>query len=49
MILIQDPLWQSNGVFLNNLRKTIGFVVNTYDNYLIMFDFNMEPSESFLK
>ena len=34
---------------LNNLTKMIDFYVITYDNYLIMSDFNMEPSDSSLK
>ena len=35
--------------FLNNLTKMIDLFADTYDNYLIMGDFNMEPSDPSLK
>ena len=34
---------------LNNLTKIIDALANTYDNYLIMGDFNIERSDLSLK
>ena len=35
--------------FLNNLTKMIDFFAETYENYLIMADFNIERSDPSLK
>ena len=39
---------QNSKYFLNSLTKIIDYFANTYDNYLIMGDFNLEPSDSAL-
>ena len=39
---------QDREYFLNSLTKLIDLFCNKYDNYLIMGDFNMEPTESAL-
>ena len=48
-ISIYRPSSHNSEYFLNNLTKMIDLFTNTYDNYLIMGDFNMEPSDPFLK
>ena len=40
---------QNNEYFLNNLTKMIDFFADTYDNYLIMGDFNIERSDPSVK
>ena len=49
VILIYRPPYHNSEYFLNNLTKMIDLFAVTYDNYLIMGDFNMEPSEPSLK
>ena len=48
MISIYRPPSQNGEYFLNSLTKIIDYFANTYDNYLIMSDFNLEPSDSAL-
>ena len=48
VISIYRPLSQNSEYFLNSLTKIIDYFANTYDNYLIMGDFNLEPSDSAL-
>ena len=42
MIINLSPLSQNNECFLNNLTKMMDFFADTYDNYFIMDDFNIE-------
>ena len=49
MISIYRPPSHNSVYILNNLTKMIDLFADTYDNYLIMGDFNMEPSDPFLK
>ena len=49
MISIYRPPSHNSEYFLNNLTKMIDLFADTYDNYLIMGDFNMEPSDPPLK
>ena len=42
VISIYHPTSQNSEYFLNNLTKMIDFFTDTYDNYLIMGDFNIE-------
>ena len=49
VILIYRPLSQNLEYFLNKLTKMIDFFANTYENYLIMGDFNIERSDPSLK
>ena len=35
-------------IFLNSLTEIIGYFPSTYDNHLILGDFNLEPSDSAL-
>ena len=48
MILIYSPPSQNSEHFLNSLTKIIDYVANTYDNHLILSDFNLEPTDSAL-
>ena len=48
MILIYHPPSQNNKYFLNSLTKIIDYFTNTYDNHLIIGDFNLEPTDSAL-
>ena len=48
VISIYRPPSQNSEYFLNSLTKIIDYFANTYDNYLIMGDFNLEPSDSAL-
>ena len=48
VISVYRPLTQDRGYFLNSLIKLINLFWNKNDNYLIMGDFNMEPTESTL-
>ena len=45
VISIYRPPSQSSVYFLNNLTKLIDFFADTYENYLIMCDFNIELSD----
>ena len=49
VISIYRPPSQNSAYFLNNLTKMIDLFADTYDNYLIMGDFNTEPSGPSLK
>ena len=49
VISIYRPPSQNSAYFLNNLTKMIDLFADTYDNYLIMGDFNTEPSDPSLK
>ena len=49
VISIYRPPSHNSEYFLNNLTKMIDLFADTYDNYLIMGDFNMEPSDPSLK
>ena len=49
VILIYCLSSQSSKYFLNNMTKPIDFFANKYDNYLIMGDFSMEPTDSSIK
>ena len=49
VISIYRPPSHNSEYFLNNLTKMIELFVDTYDNYLIMGDFNVEPSDPSLK
>ena len=46
---IYRPPSHNTEYFLSNLTKMIDLFTDTYDNYLIMGDFNMEPSDPSLK
>ena len=48
VISIYRPPSQNSEYFLNSLTKITDYFANTYDNYLIMGDFNLEPSDSAL-
>ena len=48
VISVYRPPAQIREYFLNSLTKLIDLFCNKYDNYLIMGDFNMEPTESAL-
>ena len=48
VISIYRPPSQNSEYFLNSLTKIIDYFANTYDNYLIRGDFNLEPSDSAL-
>ena len=49
VISIYRPPSHNSEYFLHNLTKMIDLFADTYDNYLIMGDFNMEPSDPPLK
>ena len=49
VISIYRPPSHGSEYFLNSLTKMIDLFAVTYDNYLIMADFNMEPSDPSLK
>ena len=49
MIINLSPLLQNSECFLNNLTKMMDFFADTYDNYFIMDDFNIERSDPSLK
>ena len=49
VISIYCPPSHNSEYFLNNLTKMIDLFADTYDNYLIMGDFNMEPRDPSLK
>ena len=49
VISIYCPPSQNSEYFLNNLTVMIDFSADTYDNYLIMGDFNIEQSEPSVK
>ena len=49
VISIYRPPSQNCEYFLNNLTKMIDFFADTYENYLIMGDFNIERSDPSLK
>ena len=49
VISIYHPPSQNLEYFLNKLTKMIAFFVDTYENYLIMGDFNIERSDPSLK
>ena len=49
VISIYRPPSQNSEYFLNNLTVMIDFFADTYDNYLIMGDFNIEQSDPSLK
>ena len=48
VISIYRPPSQNSEYFLNSLTKIIDYFADTYDNYLKMGDFNLEPSDSAL-
>ena len=39
---------QNSEYFLNSLTKIINYFANTYDNHLILGDYNLEPTDSAL-
>ena len=49
VISIYRPPLQNLEYFLNKLTKMIDFFADTYENYLIMGDFNIEQSDPSLK
>ena len=49
VISIYRPPSHNSEYFLNNLTKMIDLSADTYDNYLIMGDFSMKPSDPSLK
>ena len=49
VISFYRPASHDSEYFLNNLIKMTDLFTDTYDNYLIMGDFNMEPSDPSLK
>ena len=44
-----SPTFENSEYFLNKLTVMIDFFADTYDNYLIMGDFNIEQSDPSLK
>ena len=48
MISIYRAPSQNSEYFLNSLTKIINFFANTYDNHLILGDYNLEPTDSAL-
>ena len=48
MMLIYRPPSQNSEYFQNSLTKIIDYFANTYDNHLILGDFNLEPTDSAL-
>ena len=48
MISIYRPPSQNSEYFLNSLTKIIDYFANTYDDHLILSDFNLEPTDSAL-
>ena len=48
VISIYRPPSQNSEYFLNSLTKIIDYFANTYDNHLILGDFNLEPTDSAL-
>ena len=48
VISIYRPPSQNSEYFLNSLTKNINYFANTYDNHLILGDFNLEPTDSAL-
>ena len=48
VISIYRPLLQKSEYFLNSLTNVIDYFANTYDNHLILGDFNLEPTNSAL-
>ena len=45
VISIYRPTSQNSEYFLNVLIKSIGYFANTYNNHLILDDFNLEPTD----
>ena len=48
VISIYRPPSQNSEYFLNSLTKIINYFANTYENHLILGDFNLEPTDSAL-
>ena len=48
VISIYRPPSQNSEYFLNSLTKIIDYFANTYDDHLILSDFNLEPTDSAL-
>ena len=48
VISIYRPPLQNSEHFLNSLTKIIDYFANTYDNHLILGDFNLQPTDSAL-
>ena len=48
MISIYRPPLQNSEYFLNSLTKIIDYFANTYDDHLMLGDFNLEPTDSAL-
>ena len=48
MISVYTPPKQDREYLLNSVTKLIYLFCNKYDNYLMMGDFNKEPTESVL-
>ena len=48
VISIYRPPLQNSEYFLNSLTKIIDYFANSYDNHLILGDFNLEPTDSAL-
>ena len=48
VISIYRPRLQKSEYFLNSLTNVIDYFANTYDNHLILGDFNLEPTDSAL-
>ena len=48
MTSIYRPPSRNSEYFLNSLTKIIDYFANTYDNHLILGDFNLEPTDSAL-
>ena len=49
MISIYRPPSQDSEIFLNSLTIILDHFAKTYDNYLIMGDFNLEPHDKRLR
>ena len=45
VISVYRPLLQKSEYFLNSLTNVIDYFANTYDNHLILGDFNLEPND----
>ena len=45
---IYRPPLQNSEYFLNSLTKIIDYFANTYDDHLMLGDFNLEPTDSAL-
>ena len=48
VVSIYRPSLQNSEYFLNSLTKIIDYFASTYDNHLILGDFNLEPTDSAL-